>query len=156
MMKNSDRISKLLCSGFGVGYFSIAPGTIASAYMAAISYLLLLYFGNFALVAFTVLVFCFGLIATDQVLKNEQNKDPSWIVVDELAGQAFVCCYIFSPNLWLLLLAFALFRFFDIVKPWPVGFIDRKTKGAYGVMLDDMAAGIMAALLLLAIQFLWF
>ena len=80
--------------------------------------------------------------------------DRKEIVIDELAGQ-FIPIIICGTHFWTLALSFAFFRFFDILKPWPVGHIDKEWPGAHGTLFDDIAAGIMAAVLIFPIHHLW-
>ena len=89
---------------------------------------------------------------TGRVQARYQVKDPGAIVIDEFAGQWIAL--LFAPmTLWGGLAAFGLFRLFDIWKPWPVGALERGVPGAFGVMVDDLAAGLMA---LAVLQFtLW-
>lgn len=152
MSELKTKLYKNICSAFGTGYLSPGPGTWASAYTAAASYLVVTYMGNYWLTIISVFLFCIGLVATDHVIKNDEDKDPSWIVIDELAGQSLAFCYVIAPSVPLLLLGFVLFRFFDILKPWPIRWIERKAKGAYGVMLDDMVAGLITGIILIVVQ----
>lgn len=96
------------------------------------------------------LVFWLGYWATKRALPRFSNTDPQAIVIDEAAGLGLALC-VCKPTLLFLVLGFALFRLFDIAKPWPVSWADRKVKGAFGIMLDDILAGAYAlAFLLLA------
>ena len=79
------------------------------------------------------------------------SKDPGWFVVDEGAGMLLALAALPGPGLPGLVLAFLLFRVFDIAKPWPVSWADRQ-EGPAGVMLDDLLAGVIAAAILLAVQ----
>ncbi|MEI6805462.1 MAG: phosphatidylglycerophosphatase A, partial [Myxococcaceae bacterium] len=95
-----------------------------------------------------LLVFVIGWWATFRALPTFKSQDPKEIVIDEVAGQGLAL--VFCPPGWMaLLLGFILFRLFDILKPWPISYVDRKIKNALGVMLDDMLAGVFAALILL-------
>jgi phosphatidylglycerophosphatase A len=92
-----------------------------------------------------------GVWACNHVVKEMQAEDPSRLVIDEVVGMWITLLP--APRLWTWwLAAFVLFRLFDIFKPFPIFIIDRRVKGGWGVMLDDVAAGIMgaAALLLLS------
>ena len=76
-------------------------------------------------------------------LRDLENPDPKEVVIDEVAGQGIA--FLFCPFAWpWLLAAFVLFRFFDILKPWPVGWIDRNWHGGWGIMADDLVAGLYA------------
>jgi phosphatidylglycerophosphatase A len=88
-----------------------------------------------------------GIIACAEHVRVTGNTDPSECVIDELAGQWLACA--FAPrSLWAFVLAFLLFRLFDITKPWPIRAAER-IPGGLGVMLDDMIAGLAAGLLVL-------
>lgn len=139
----------------GIGYLRPAPGTWGSVAALPLAYGLHL-LGGFPLLALATLVVCFaGYWATAEVTRGQDNHDPSEIVIDEVAGQWLAIWAISYPAwshdiaisaLWPgWVAAFALFRLFDIWKPGPVGWADRKT-GPMGVMLDDVIAGILAAL----------
>jgi phosphatidylglycerophosphatase A len=128
----------------GIGFLKPAPGTWGSLAVMPLA-LLPPWVALLAAVIFTVL----GYWALTRL--PETTADPGWVVVDEAAGQSLALA---AATGWLgVLLAFALFRLFDITKPGPVGWADRR-KGAFGVMADDVIAGAMAAavLLLLALM----
>ena len=93
-----------------------------------------------------VLSFLLGIWAIPSLIKNNKDKDPSYIVIDEFMGQLAVFALLPSDfkNVLIYLLGFALFRLFDILKPWPVSFFDKKMHNAWGIMLDDLMAGIYA------------
>jgi phosphatidylglycerophosphatase A len=98
-----------------------------------------------------VAVFLAGWWATGRYIRDD-GDDPKEVVIDEVAGQ-LLCLSVVAPG-WLAYAAgFALFRLFDIVKPWPVGWCDRTVKGALGVMLDDVLAAVYAAAVLLLAQY---
>jgi phosphatidylglycerophosphatase A len=139
----------------GVGYLRPAPGTWGSLAALPLAFGLHL-LGGFPLLALATLVVCIaGYWATAEMTRGQANHDPSEIVIDEVVGQWLAIWAISYPAwahgiaisaLWPgWVAAFALFRLFDIWKPGPVGWADRKT-GPMGVMLDDVIAGILAAL----------
>ena len=146
---------RLIASFGGVGFLKPAPGTWGS--LAALPvYYVLHGIGQFPLVALAaILLFFAGLKATREVTR-EGDHDPSWVVVDEVVGQ-WIALFPMSIGLWVMgfdswgfpwpgyVLGFALFRLFDIWKPWLVGRADRRGD-AMGVMLDDVWAGIFAGL----------
>ena len=126
-----------------------ASGTWGSLAALAPGLLIKQHFGASGLIIAAALAYFLGHWASTIWIDGTEDKDPSPIVIDEVAG------------LWLTLtlapltplgiaLAFALFRLFDIVKPWPVRWADKNIGGATGIMLDDVLAGIWAALVLLA------
>lgn len=132
-----------LAFGFGSGLSPKAPGTVGT--LAAIPIWLLLtqlsaplYWG---LVLIAVIA---GIYICGSAAKKLGVHDHSGIVWDEFVG--FWIAMPFMPSQgWSLLWGFALFRFFDIVKPWPIGWLDKKVHGGLGIMLDDIVAGLFAA-----------
>ncbi len=139
----------------GVGYLKPAPGTWGS--LAALPMVWILHvIGGFPLLALaTVLVFVAGVWATRVMTAGKDNHDPSEIVIDEVAGQ-FIALWAISYPAWAhgieitalwpgWVAGFLLFRLFDITKPGPVGWADRRND-PMGVMLDDVIAGVFAAI----------
>ncbi len=131
-----------LAYGFGSGLVPRAPGTAGT--LAAVPLYLLLQPLPLAWYLATLLVLLLvGVWACDRTARELNAHDPSAIVWDEIVG--FLLTMTAAPEGWLwLVLGFALFRFFDILKPWPIRELDRRVKGGLGVMLDDLAAGVMA------------
>ena len=84
-----------------------------------------------------------GIWVCGRAAARLQIKDPGCIVWDEIIGMLIACCFVPLEPIWLLL-AFGLFRLFDILKPWPIGWLDRNLEGGLGIMLDDVAAGLVA------------
>ena len=133
----------LLTFGFGSGLAPKAPGTFGT--LAAIPiYLGVAYFLNITLyIAVTVFVALVGIWICGRTAKDLGVHDYKGIVWDEIAG--FLCTMILVPVSWLtVLLGFLLFRLFDIWKPWPICLLDKHIDGGLGIMLDDIAAGLLA------------
>jgi phosphatidylglycerophosphatase A len=150
-----DRLATLIASGFGIGYTPFAPGTVMSAVAVTLAWWIGMQGGAFALLAAALAAFVLGVFACDAHVRATRREDPSECVIDELAGQWLACAIglfsfgVLAPveNIWLpLLIAFLLFRLFDITKPWPVGWADRSIAGGLGVMADDMIAGLFAGI----------
>lgn len=142
-----EKILILYLSWFGVGYSPRAPGTFGT--IAALPFLWLLQ--HYAVPA-PILVFAVTLmtiiacVAADTIQRARNLQDPQWIVVDEVIGM-FITWYIVmpqSPLEWGL--AFAAFRFFDIVKIWPASYFDKQVKNGAGTILDDVISGFFAGL----------
>lgn len=154
-------MSKLIATFFYVGYLKPAPGTWGSAAAIPLAWVLHAYFGFLGLAIGTVAVFWLGYWATARMIQGQDNQDPSEIVIDEVVG-IWIALWPLSLGLTLMgqggwafpypgwVGAFILFRIFDIWKPGPVGWADRK-HGPMGVMLDDVIAGVMAALVVMAL-----
>jgi len=139
-------IIKFLASGFLTGYFPVAPGTIGSLVgILACFFLQDVPFTIYAIVVILILIA--GIYIAGEAEKIYQTKDSSHIVIDEIAGIFFTFIYL-PKGISFLLVGFLAFRFFDIFKPFPIRLIDEKIKGGWGIMLDDVLAGIFANLLI--------
>jgi phosphatidylglycerophosphatase A len=137
--------------GFGSGASPWAPGTAGSLVGLALG-LLLLKISIPMLLLGTAIATVAGYAAIRATLSaTEADADPGWIVIDEIAGQMLSLAPLHHITPLGILLAFALFRLFDITKAGPIGWADRQG-GATGIMADDLIAGALAALTLLAIQ----
>lgn len=129
---------------FGCGLAPFAPGTVGSlgALPAAWG---ILYFGGWPWLAVAAAAAAvLGTLATAAVLRRSSVKDPSFVVIDEVAGQ-WLALLPAGLDPVLFVFGFLAFRLFDIWKPWPVSWADRRVAGAWGVMLDDLFAGAYAA-----------
>ena len=151
----NKKVAYVIASFFGVGYCPKASGTAGSLATLPFAFLLSYYGGFYAMLAFFVLVYVAGTIASKEVLKYTSH-DPSLIVIDEVAGQLIPLMFFSLYELpeihkWWLYIAlpsFVLFRIFDIFKPFPASYFDKKMLNEHGVMLDDIAAGIYALLVM--------
>ena len=143
------KVSFFLASMFGAGYFPFAPGTIGSLVTLPFVWLVTHYFGPMGLFSVIVVMFVVGIVATREVLKHTKH-DPSFVVIDEFVGQALAFVFVadYVHVWWVWVLGFVLFRFFDIVKIGPVKYFDEKVSNEWGVMMDDVVAGIFAAVIL--------
>lgn len=148
-------LPQLLGTCCGIGYFRPAPGTWGSLAALPLTYVLHVTGGFPLLAVFTVASVLVGLWAAKEMTRGQEDLDPSEFVLDELAGQMLALWAISLPA-WLhgleitalwpgWVAGFLLFRLFDIWKPGPVGWADRK-KGPFGVVMDDVIAGGMAAI----------
>jgi phosphatidylglycerophosphatase A len=138
-------LPRFLASMGGIGFLRPAPGSWGSALVLPVALL-----GPDYSLVLAALLTVLGFWALARLPSTRQ--DPGWVVIDEGAGQSLALAALPVAAGWLgVLLAFALFRLFDITKPGPVGWADRR-KGSAGVMLDDLLAGALAALILLALR----
>ncbi len=149
-----DQIVLFLATTGYAGYIPYAPGTFATLVIAVPIYfafaLLPHPFYVYALFVFFWLA-CYISHKAETIL---QEKDSSRIVIDEVVG--YLTALVYLPNNWLIiLLAFVLFRFFDILKIYPVNLIERKVPGGLGVVLDDVMAGVYANICLQVLIALW-
>ncbi len=140
--------------GFGTGLSPVMPGTVGT--FAAIPFLALFPFlPIWAQVMLAFFVAFVGIWICDKAAWDMKVHDHPAIVWDEIAGMLITMVAVpFSAIT--LVAGFLLFRFFDIVKPWPISFFDKKVKGGLGIMLDDIVAGLLAlACLQLALNLGW-
>jgi phosphatidylglycerophosphatase A len=139
-------LSRLLATGFYSGFFPFAPGTVGSL-VALLPFLLIPLPNTAAWFSIIVLVFFIGVWAATEVEKTH-GHDASVIVIDEMVGMWLSIVFLPSwVNGYWLMGAFLIFRLFDIVKPFPAG-ISQKLPGGWGVMVDDVIAGIYSNLVL--------
>lgn len=140
-----------LAFGFGSGLAKKAPGTFGT--LAAVPlYCVLAQTGNVTYSVMTVIATIAGCWICGQAADKLGEHDFGGIVWDEVAG--YLIALWFIPFNWTnVVLGFILFRFFDILKPWPIKVADRRVKGGFGIMLDDVLAGLLAnAVLVLILQ----
>ena len=131
-----------LAFGFGSGLAPVAPGTFGTV-MAVLLYLLMMKLSLIPYLIIVVAVCIVGVWICDKSSKLLGVHDHGGIVWDEFAG--FFITMIAAPKGWLwILIGFALFRLFDIWKPWPISLLDKQVEGGLGIMLDDIVAGIYA------------
>ena len=153
-------INYLIVTFFGLGTIRYAPGTITSLVTTIFFYSLFHIINlssNIILIIF-ILIFIYSFYAVSAYIKNNENKDPKEVVIDEFIGQS-IPIYLYEishgssedPNEAVIfyLIIFILFRFFDIKKPFPVNIFDKKFKNSFGVILDDVVAGFYVVLTLI-------
>jgi len=159
---------------FGIGYLSKAPGTLASFATCVFYSLLIINSVNlkWPLILFFFLLI-YGITLIDKNSSSFKKKDSKEIVIDEFLGQSvpvFLGYYFIFDGLGppfnltsddekiftLMIVSFLAFRFFDILKPFPINLIDKKMKNGFGVVLDDIVAGIYATIFLYIYSSLWF
>jgi phosphatidylglycerophosphatase A len=139
-----DRGILWLATGCGCGYFPFAPGTVGALVALPLGWWLSHRPPGYALVI--VVVFTLIAIAVAQrAAVLMQGEDPGAVVIDEIAG-VLVACLGLQLSLVGSLIIVGLFRLFDILKPFPVGWLDRHLKGGLGIVMDDLAAGLLANL----------
>jgi len=133
----------LLATWFGTGLLPITPGTWGSLAALPFAWAIRSHLGTTGLTVATVIVFTIGWWAAATVAKASAIEDPGAVVIDEVAAQWLVLLPApLDPLTYTL--AFLLFRFFDIWKPWPVRWAERHVKGGLGIMLDDLLAAVYA------------
>ena len=142
-----------LAFGFGLGLLPKAPGTFGSL-LGLLFYWLLVSLGWEGYLFIPLLAMIFGVWLCGKVSKDLGVHDHSGIVWDEIVGILLTFVFI-SPSLNAMLAGFIFFRFFDILKPWPISYVDKKIHGGLGIMLDDVLAAIPSWLCLQIYLFLF-
>lgn len=139
----------------GVGLSPVAPGTAGSLAALPFAFGIAWFGAPWMLVPAAAVVFLIGWWASEHYCRRARAKDPGLIVIDEVAAQ-WLTLAVAPPEAVPYLVGFVLFRIFDMLKPWPVSWADRRIGGGFGVMIDDIAAaGYSTALLWLFVTILW-
>lgn len=157
----ADRLALLWGTGFGTGYSPVVSGTVGT--LVGIPLYLLLHRVTFGLcgpaaglalyLAVTAVLFFAGVVAANRLEARFRTKDPSQVVADEVVGYLVAACAI-APSLATVTVTFVLFRIFDIIKPFPARRSER-LPGGWGIMIDDLWAGLYANLAARACLYLW-
>ncbi len=145
-MKNSSKLFVGLATGGYVGFIPFAPGTFGSVLGIPLFY----FMSSLPLPAsfsFMIVFILFSVWVAGQGEKSLKAKDPGCIVIDEIAGMG-VTFFAVPFNIYLAIIGFIVFRFFDILKPFPVNYLEKRFTGGLGVVIDDVAAGIMSNMVL--------
>ena len=157
MIKN---LNFLFVTFFGIGTIRYAPGTITSLIttLFLFSSFHILNLSNTIILVALIAIFLFSFLAVANYIKDETNKDPKEVVIDEVIGQS-IPIYLYEiahgttkdskESVLFYIYIFILFRFFDIKKPFPINFFDRKFKNSFGVIMDDVIAGFYVILTLI-------
>jgi len=150
----------LFVTFFGIGTIRFAPGTIASLITTVLLFSLfhILNISNNVILLPLLVVFLYSFYAVAEFIKESENKDPKEVVIDEVIGQS-IPIYLFeiahgseknSQEVFLFYIyIFLLFRFFDIKKPFPINIFDKNYKNSFGVIIDDVIAGLYVVLTLI-------
>tara|TARA_B100000963_G_scaffold353362_1_gene367928 strand:+ start:224 stop:718 length:495 start_codon:yes stop_codon:yes gene_type:complete len=150
----------LFVTCFGIGSLRYAPGTITSLVTTVFLFSLfhIINLSPSIIFLFLLVVSIYSFYAVSKYIKNNENKDPKEVVVDEFIGQSIpIFLYEISHGtvketqeaVLFYFYIFILFRYFDIKKPFPVNFFDKKFKNSFGVILDDVVAGLYVVLTLI-------
>ncbi|WP_461833992.1 phosphatidylglycerophosphatase A family protein [Desulfothermus sp.] len=132
---------------FGIGGIEFAPGSWASLATCIILYPILK-FGLGVKITLIIIISILGIYAADYAEKKLNEKDPRSIVIDEVAGQLITLTFIGNPSFLSVFLGFILFRILDVFKPPPIRQIEERFSGGFGIMIDDIAAGIIGGCIL--------
>ena len=162
MIKN---FNVLFVTMFGLGKIKIIPGTLGSLATIIILYILFhtLSISPYLILIGLIIISIYSFLAITSYIENNENKDPKEIVIDEFIGQS-IPIYLYeishetekSPDEAIIFygICFILFRFFDIKKPFPVSFFDKNYKNSFGVIMDDVCAGLYVVLSLICFMVL--
>ena len=154
-----NKINFLFVTLFGIGKIKKIPGSFASLATALFLFFLfhILNVSSNVVLFLIIIIFLISLYAVNIFIKNLTNKDPREIVIDEFIGQSIpICLYEIAHDipketdqiLKFYLIMFVLFRIFDIAKPFPVNYYDKNFKNSFGVIMDDVCAGLYVVLVL--------
>ena len=158
-------LNTLFVTMFGLGKIKIIPGTFGSLATIIILYIFfhVLNLSPNIILLCLIIIFIYSFSAVTRYIKNNDNKDPREIIIDEFIGQS-IPIYLYeishgtekSANEAVIfyLVCFVLFRFFDIIKPFPVSFFDKNFKNSFGVIMDDVCAGFYVVLSLICFMVL--
>ena len=159
------KLNSIFVTMFSLGRIGFVPGTFGS--LATVIFLFVCFHilnlsSNIVLIIL-VIVFAYSFIAIKNYTENDENKDPGEIIIDEFIGQA-IPIYLYEIShgtektiyqaLIIYTVCFVLFRFFDILKPFPVSYFDKKHKNSFGVVMDDVCAGLYVVLSLICFMIL--
>ncbi len=145
----NDRLNTIISSFFFLGYSPVAPGTAGTLGAIPLYYLMVTYLGGAQYLLTLVLITVLAIAVSSNAEKIYQREDPGEVVIDEVVGFLVTMAFI-TPTLLNVALGFFLFRALDILKPFPCRRLE-KLHGGYGIVFDDVAAGVWANLLLVAI-----
>ena len=141
-----DSLFIKLATLFGIGRIPWAPGTWGSLVSLPLCYACLKV-GPFFQMGITLVVIILAIVAAEHFERQSHQHDSKEVVIDEMAGMMVTMTWL--PISWQsFLLSFVVFRFLDIVKPFPISFFDRRVPGGFGVVADDVVAGVLGNILL--------
>tara|TARA_B110001452_G_scaffold138897_1_gene115481 strand:+ start:1251 stop:1754 length:504 start_codon:yes stop_codon:yes gene_type:complete len=155
----------LFVTMFGLGKIKIIPGTFGSLATVIILYssFNVFYISSNLILLGLIIIFLYSFVAVTYYIKNSDNKDPGEIIIDEFIGQS-IPIYLYEishgveknpyESIIFYGICFILFRYFDIMKPFPVSYFDKNFKNSFGVIMDDVCAGLFVVLSLICFMLL--
>ena len=153
-------INYLVVTCFGIGTIRFAPGTITSLITTIFLYSLfhIINLSNLIIFLILLIIFIYSFYAVSEYIKKFEDKDPKEVVIDEFIGQS-IPIYLyeishgteksFEDSFYFYVIMFMTFRVFDIIKPFPVSYFDKNFKNSFGVIMDDIVAGLYVVLFLI-------
>ena len=160
-----EKFNSLVVTMFGLGKVKIIPGTVGSFATIIILYILfhILNISSNLILLFLIIIFIYSFLAVASHIKGNDDKDPREIIIDEFIGQS-IPIYLYEIShgtqkssdeaIIFYTVCFVLFRFFDIKKPFPVSYFDKNFKNSFGVIMDDVCAGLYVVLSLICFMVL--
>ena len=160
-----NKINLLFVTLFGIGYLKFAPGTWASLVTSILLFIIFHVFNKSSTFVLLILliILIYAIFAINSCLKKFADKDPKQIVIDEVIGQS-IPIYLYEisheiekdldKSILFYFFIFLLFRIFDILKPFPINYFDRKYKNTFGIIFDDVLAGIYVVITLILFMFI--
>jgi phosphatidylglycerophosphatase A len=159
------KFNSLFVTMFGLGRIRFIPGTFGSLATVIILYFLfhVLDISSNIILTGLVIIFIYAFSAVTDHIKNSENKDPKEVIIDEFIGQSIpIYLYeishetekFYNETIFFYVICFILFRYFDIIKPFPVSFFDKNFKNSFGVIMDDVCAGLYVVLSLICFMIL--
>ncbi len=151
-----NKIISIFPTLFGIGYSPIAPGTIGSIFSIVLLYFLIKFVSYSFLVIIFIIIFITSLKLIEKYSNLLKSHDSSTIVIDEFLGIFLIILFYdylkFTNDFIMFLLILILFRFFDILKIFPINWVDKNIKNSFGVVLDDLLAGVYSIIVLYSIN----
>ncbi len=144
------KISEWIATCFKVGYLPLAPGTWGSVFAILLWWVLLKDLNTYIFGVVIIIFLLIGIVVSNIIIDQSGDHDPSHIIIDELVGQ-WLALFLLPEGFFNIAISFILFRFFDIIKPWPIRLIEKLPKGL-GVMSDDFTAGLITLVLIQVIN----
>ena len=151
-----NKIISIFPTLFGIGYSPIAPGTIGSIFSIVLLYFLIKSVSYSFLVIIFIIIFITSLKLIEKYSNLLKSHDSSTIVIDEFLGIFLIILFYdylkFANDFIMFLLILLLFRFFDVLKVFPINWVDKNIKNSFGVVLDDLLAGVYSIIILYSIN----
>ena len=144
------KVAELIGTVFNIGKLPLAPGTWSSFFAVLVWYIFFRELNPTYFLLINIILFFLGLISSEIIIKNSNDHDPSKIVIDEWVGQ-WISLLFLPITLINAVIGFILFRFFDISKLKPISYME-KIQGGWGIMLDDVLAGLLTLIILYSVN----
>ena len=144
------KVAELIGTVFNIGKLPLAPGTWSSFFAVLVWYTFFRELNPIYFLLINIILFFLGLISSEIIIKNSNDHDPSKIVIDEWVGQ-WISLLFLPITLINAVIGFILFRFFDISKLKPISYME-KIQGGWGIMLDDVLAGLLTLIILYSVN----